>query len=162
MGVRVRGVALISIFFFSLFDFSAPQLIGDSISLHLFEPRYRLMVRRVLRTHNEFVYLGDGAYAPAVGAVGLVCRITESKMLPDGRALIVGLFTHRILITAAWTEESSGGLSYCAGLIRLPDGMPWLEGQLWKMVAKRDFFVHPSTAQNLLGRTRSGQLCTLS
>jgi Lon protease-like protein len=57
--------------------------------LHIFEPRYRLMVRSVLESgYNRFGMCididGRGGYAP----VGVTAEIRNVRLLPDGRSLI--------------------------------------------------------------------------
>lgn len=64
--------------------------------LHIFEPRYRLMIRRVMEGNGQFgiiMYNRTGAPQGDLGAVhfmehGTMLQILSVQMLPDGRSLI--------------------------------------------------------------------------
>lgn len=103
-----------------IFFYNSPQRVGAPLSLHLFEPRYRLMISRIVHSHKEFVYVAHGRYGCQIGDVGLICTIGTWQILPDGRAVISGLFTQSIIITSHWVEENSGELAYCQGIAPLP------------------------------------------
>jgi hypothetical protein len=65
--------------------------------LHIFEPRYRLMIRRALEGDRMFgmvLYQGSSSVA-----LGTVLRIANAEFFPDGRSLIetVGVSRFRIL-----------------------------------------------------------------
>lgn len=77
--------------------------------LHVFEPRYRLMIRRALEGDSTFGMVAPnrgGAPQGQLGSTyfkqyGTTLRITSFQMLPDGRSLIeaVGVSRFRILQT---------------------------------------------------------------
>ncbi len=94
--------------------------------------------------------MGDGSYRPSIGVTGLICSITSCKILPDGRALLVGVFTGRFFVTAHWTEENSDNLSYVAGVRELPNGLPWVEN-----------LPEPRGAYEAFARAKMSQLVSL-
>lgn len=86
--------------------FSLPLIMlpGELVPLHIFEERYRKMLRDV--------EAGDGFFglsyfepsdalteAPAVGSVGCVAEVRESELLPDGRSniLTLGVVRYRLI-----------------------------------------------------------------
>ncbi len=97
-----------------IFFYNTPHRIGDELALHLFEPRYVLMIDLVMGTpHREFIYLASGAASAQVGDVGLIARITECEVEDDGRANILATITREVLISAHWVEPGSKGLAWC-------------------------------------------------
>ena len=67
---------------------------GAFLPLHIFEPRYRLLVRRCVEHDQPFgvVLLKDGPAARAAAeprTIGTAARIVAVNALPDGRSLIV-------------------------------------------------------------------------
>lgn len=77
------------------------------VALHLFEPRYRILIRRCWEGNHLFVYCGN---IPHAGGKGVVVRIQEAIFLPDGRADIVGIGVEEITLGDVWVEENTGGL----------------------------------------------------
>lgn len=77
--------------------------------LHIFEPRYRLMIRRALESDRMFGMIApnrSGALQGSLGTsyfkqYGTMLRINSFEMLPDGRSLIeaVGVNRFKILQT---------------------------------------------------------------
>lgn len=59
---------------------------GQVVSLHIFEPRYRLMMRRALMLDRRFGMAAHTHQGPA--QFGCVLRINHAEMLPGGRMLI--------------------------------------------------------------------------
>jgi len=96
-----------------IFFYGEPQRLGDEVSLHLFEPRYRLMAKNMVADHMEFVYLSVGVPYASVGDIGLIAHCKEARVLDDGRALIVATFTKQVAIVAPWVQPGSNGLAYC-------------------------------------------------
>ncbi|EKG20570.1 Zinc finger RING-type protein [Macrophomina phaseolina MS6] len=76
--------------------------------LHIFEPRYRLMVRRALEGNGTFgmlMYNRSGADQGNLGPVhfkeyGTMLQIVNAQMLPDGRSLIETRGTTRFRVRA--------------------------------------------------------------
>jgi hypothetical protein len=73
---------------------------GLPMSLHIFEPRYRLMMRRAMEANRRF-----GMVLPASESddgpheYGTMLEIKSMRMLPDGRSLVetMGIYRFRIL-----------------------------------------------------------------
>jgi Zinc finger, C3HC4 type (RING finger) len=73
---------------------------GSTLGLHLFEPRYRLMMQRVVNTTRSFAYVPNFAnYRADVGDVALIAQLVECEFLADGRALLQAKITTRHKIT---------------------------------------------------------------
>jgi Lon protease-like protein len=81
----------IPLFVINIVHFPTTQLI-----LHIFEPRYRLMLRRVLKASKEF------AIIPSINdemqEFGVITKIKENKLLTDGRSYILTTGTQKIKI----------------------------------------------------------------
>lgn len=86
-----------------LFPLSVVLFPGVPLPLHIFEPRYRQMLRDI-QTGNSLFGLSyfDASTSerdlPAVGSVGCVAKVTESQPYQDGRSniLTVGVIRYRI------------------------------------------------------------------
>ncbi|GAA6004073.1 hypothetical protein JCM10207_002412 [Rhodosporidiobolus poonsookiae] len=66
--------------------------------LHIFEPRYRLMIRRALESPAQsfgMVLPAKGDVPGAVNEYGTMLRITSCNVLEDGRMIIETVGTHR-------------------------------------------------------------------
>jgi len=87
--------------FLPLFVLSSSGLPGDIIPMHIFEPRYRLMMRRVLQGSRMFGLIGCGADRMP-NNYGVVLKITRSETLPDGRSIIITQVTKRFLVEEKW------------------------------------------------------------
>lgn len=88
----------------SLFPLNTVLFPGTPIYLHIFEPRYRLMIRRCLDEQQPFgvalIQQGEeagGALAEPV-QVGCTARISEAAPLPDGRMNLTALGDERFRI----------------------------------------------------------------
>ncbi len=73
------------------------------LPLHVFEPRYRALVRHCLDTEPEFgVVLIERGSEVGGGdtrfGIGTVARIVQLAELPDGRSLLVAVGTRRIRV----------------------------------------------------------------
>ena len=87
-----------------LFPLPLVMLPNELLPLHIFEDRYREMLRDVERGTNFFGILlfepeGFVADRPPVGRIGCVAEVRESELLPDGRSniLTLGLVRFRLL-----------------------------------------------------------------
>lgn len=76
----------------------------EILPLHIFEPRYRQMLKDIELRRNLFgVSFFDSqaefAEKPAVGTIGCVAEIRDSQMMPDERSNILtsGLIRYRLL-----------------------------------------------------------------
>jgi ATP-dependent Lon protease len=86
-----------------LFPLAIVLFPGVPLPLHIFEPRYKQMLRDVQALDSFFglSYFDDStahASGPPVGSVGCVAKITDTQTFPDGRAniLTVGVIRYRI------------------------------------------------------------------
>jgi ATP-dependent Lon protease len=76
---------------------------GVPLPLHIFEPRYRQMLKDIGLANNLFcvAYFDPSSSehdVPPAGHVGCVAEVTETQTLPDGRSniLTLGLIRYRI------------------------------------------------------------------
>jgi len=84
------------------------------LRLHLFEPRYKLMIKRALEATRCFAYVPNFKdYKAKQGDIGLVARVEDCQFLFDGRALLEANITIRFKITDHWVEEGTNNLFYC-------------------------------------------------
>ena len=95
------------------------------LPLHVFELRYRALVKDCLRNRREFgVVLIERGHEVGGGderfGVGTVARITESAEFPDGRWAIDSVGTRRIRV-ATWLPDDPYPLALAADL---PDPAP--------------------------------------
>lgn len=76
-----------------LFPLSLVLMPGVSVPLHLFEPRYRALLRDINATTRRFGLVappdGVGEAELPAGRIGCIARITAAETLEDGRANIV-------------------------------------------------------------------------
>jgi Lon protease-like protein len=111
---------LLPIFFYNL-----PIFPGEVLRLHLFEPRYCLMMKRIVDGSRRFAYVPNYSnYRGEKGDVALIAELKEVRFMRDGRseleARIVGRYT---IVESPYVEEGTGGLSYCR-LTELQDAPP--------------------------------------
>ncbi len=79
------------------------------LPLHIFEPRYRALIKDVLAGDGEFgVVLIERGHEVGGGdarfAVGTVARVVQTAELPDGRWLVDAVGTERFRVTE-WLPE---------------------------------------------------------
>jgi Lon protease-like protein len=69
---------------------------GQTLPLHIFEPRYRIMIQRCVEANEPFgVVLAVGEEPDHPAEVGTSARVTEIKRLPDGRLNILTIGEER-------------------------------------------------------------------
>jgi Lon protease-like protein len=95
---RVRGVRYLPLFPLPLVLFP-----GVPLPLHIFEPRYRQMLKDIGERDNLFGLSffrpqAGGDELPPAGHLGCVAEVTEVQELPDGRSniLTLGLVRYRV------------------------------------------------------------------
>lgn len=95
---RVRGVRYLPLFPLPLVLFP-----GVPLPLHIFEPRYRQMLKDIRAKDNLFGLSffdaeESGRDVPPAGHLGCVAEVTEVQQLPDGRSnvLTLGLIRYRV------------------------------------------------------------------
>ena len=108
------------------------------LPLHIFEPRYRALVKDVLAAEGEFgVVLIERGHEVGGGDVrfdvGTVARIVQSAELPDGRWLVDAVGTERFRVTE-WLPEDPYPLALVEAL---EDEPPVAEPGAGKDVADR-------------------------
>lgn len=87
---------------------------GAKLSLHLFEPRYRVMMKRIVDANKSFAYVPNFAnYCASIGDVALVAKINEVEFTADGRCLLEATLTGRFLIRDHFEESGTQGLHHC-------------------------------------------------
>jgi Lon protease-like protein len=105
------------------------------LPLHIFEPRYRALVKDVLASDGEFgVVLIERGQEVGGGdvrfGVGTVARIVQSAELPDGRWLVDAVGTERFRITE-WLPEDPYPLALVEALEdEPPNAEPVIEGEI--------------------------------
>eukprot|EP00927_Polykrikos_kofoidii_P050006 TRINITY_DN43971_c0_g1_i1.p1 TRINITY_DN43971_c0_g1~~TRINITY_DN43971_c0_g1_i1.p1 ORF type:complete len:476 (-),score=54.18 TRINITY_DN43971_c0_g1_i1:341-1768(-) len=82
---------------------------GQAVRLHLFEPRYRILIRRAWEGNRLFVCTQR---APREGDTGLAVHVESASFLSDGKADIRGYGVERVTLGRVWVEECSEGLYY--------------------------------------------------
>ena len=84
---------------------------GIALPLHIFEPRYRALVRRCLATESPFgvVWIRDGrevgAGMIAIASMGTFAEIREADRLADGRFDLVAVGTGRFRVEEVFTDR---------------------------------------------------------
>lgn len=92
-----------------IFFMSPGVTVGSRITLHFFEPRYTIMIRRVWEGSQLFMYC---ASTPKSGLTGVVVKVLQTIFLPDMRAIMIGECVQRAQLGETWVEENTGGLYY--------------------------------------------------
>ena len=104
------------------FIYSTVYMCTDKLELLIFEPRYRLMIQRIMATNRKFAYvsvqrtsavLNVFTMSSLVGTAVLIATIVEAQMLTDGSYIIKAKF----LYPRYTVMESYGEGVYCAGVI---------------------------------------------
>ena len=87
---------------------------GSTVSLHLFEPRYKLLAQRAAETTRTFAYCPNFArpYSVKAGDIVLVAALEEAHFLPDGRCLLEAKLTARHVVVDHFVEDETGGLHF--------------------------------------------------
>jgi Lon protease-like protein len=87
-----------------LFPLPLVLLPNELLPLHIFEPRYRQMLKDIELRRNIFgvtFFDPDAALSdkPEIGTIGCAAEIRESNLMPDGRSniLTTGLIRYRLL-----------------------------------------------------------------
>jgi Lon protease-like protein len=94
----------------SLFPLNTVLFPGQVLPLHIFEDRYRLMIRRCLAEDTPFgvVLIKQGREVGETAEphpVGTVARIVESSHLPDGTMNILAVGTERFRIRRLFHDQ---------------------------------------------------------
>ena len=97
-----------------IFFYNQWSQVGDSLSLHFFEPRYRLMIHRIMGCHKQFVYLPNFTnYIGKLWDLGQLVTVTHCKTLRDGCVSIIAKVVSNVLLLCHWVEPACHGLHFC-------------------------------------------------
>ena len=88
---------------------------GAPISLHFFEPRYRVLIRRAWEGERKFLW-ADTVPRPSEPLSALLISVDDARFLPDGRANVTGRGIERVTFDHCWVEEGTGGLWYASAV----------------------------------------------
>merc|ERR1719499_2771511 len=96
------------IFFYN--DFQFP---GSTMGLTLFEPRYKIMIRRVISADQKFIYLPSfQGYRAEIGQIGFLCTVTSCEFDVQDRAFLSMTCHERIIVTNTWVEQGTANLHF--------------------------------------------------
>jgi Lon protease-like protein len=83
-----------------IFYYNETLFPGGRLDLHLFEPRYRVMMQRVVNSTRSFAYVANfNQYRASVGDVALVAVLEEVEFMADGRCMLQAKLSSRMVIT---------------------------------------------------------------
>jgi Lon protease-like protein len=77
---------------------------GESVGLHVFEPRYRILVDRAMATTRKFVL------ARGESTIGVLVHINRVRAHPDGRSLVEGKTMYPVQLSDIRPEDNAFGL----------------------------------------------------
>ena len=122
----------------SVFFYNQEPRLGSTTGLHFFEPRYRLLVQRLVqepRRSASFVFLPNYSdYQARHGDIGYLAQVGWHRAVPSDdpyelpRADVQITFTERVIVLFHWVEPEAYGLCEC--LCRLVDATSQPEGGL--------------------------------
>ena len=87
--------------------------------LHVFEPRYRLMIRRCIESASPrfgmVLPARANAAAPGMNEYGTMLEIQSVQMLPDGRSMVetVGVHRFKVMETGNLDGYTVGKIERC-------------------------------------------------
>jgi Lon protease-like protein len=96
---------------------------GALMPLHIFEPRYRVMLADCVEGDHRFGLLAasEDEPAPTPGAVGALARVRAVQPLPEGRSNIVVSGDGRFVLERILPSEKPYLVGEVAELVDLPD-----------------------------------------
>jgi Lon protease-like protein len=88
-----------------IFYYNEAMFPGSKLGLHLFEPRYRVMMQRVVDSTRSFAYVPNfNNYTAKVGDVALIAQLEEVEFMSDGRCMLEAKLTSRHIIVDHFGE----------------------------------------------------------
>lgn len=96
-----------------IFYMSPGAEVGGRFVLHLFEPRYKILSRRVIFGNRMFVYAPD---FPVNGGEAVVVKVEDFQFHADGRAIVAGVGLRKVTLQDVYEEKDTGGLFICRGV----------------------------------------------
>jgi uncharacterized protein len=89
-----------------LFPLNVVLFPGQTLPLHIFEPRYRTMIQRCIEQGQPFgVVLAQQDNDGIPHAIGTAARITQVERLPDGRMNIMTVGVERFVLQNIYEGE---------------------------------------------------------
>eukprot|EP00252_Welwitschia_mirabilis_P013545 TRINITY_DN2977_c0_g1_i7.p1 TRINITY_DN2977_c0_g1~~TRINITY_DN2977_c0_g1_i7.p1 ORF type:complete len:481 (+),score=75.80 TRINITY_DN2977_c0_g1_i7:72-1514(+) len=83
-------------------DVVLPQ---QKLALNIFEPRYRLMIRRIMEGSRRMGMVGIDPLTNSVADVGTEVEICECEPLPDGRFMLQVEGCQRFKVVRSWDQD---------------------------------------------------------
>jgi Lon protease-like protein len=96
---------------YPVFFYNQAMLPGNKLSLHLFEPRYKLMMTRIVNTNRAFAYI-SAHYRAETSDVALIAELEEAEFLADGRCLLEATLKRRSRVVEHYVEDGTQGLHF--------------------------------------------------
>eukprot|EP00210_Caulerpa_lentillifera_P008558 g8163.t1 len=79
---------------------------GEKMALNVFEPRYRLMIRRVMEGNRCFGMIqASSQTSNGISRVGTECEIVECEPLADGRYFLEVIGRRRFEVIEEWDQD---------------------------------------------------------
>lgn len=98
---------------YPVFYYNSTIFPGSHLNLHLFEPRYKIMMQRVVNSTRCFAYVPNFTnYSASIGDIALVAELKECEFMANGNVLLDAVMTKRHKITHHFVEEGTRGLSF--------------------------------------------------
>jgi len=102
-----------------LFLLNTVALPSQSFPMHIFEPRYRLMLRRCLEGTRRFGLVCATQDHPTGVDIGTILEIKSVQMMADGRSYIETIGSRRFRILSRWNQDG-----YMCGKVE------WIQDQI--------------------------------
>jgi Lon protease-like protein len=96
-----------------LFCMPPPLFPFQPLSLHLFEPRYKCLIQRVMANSpgsQRFGYVTS--HSPAIGMVGITVEVKSVEQLPTGTCNVNATAGSRFHLMETWVEDGTHGLHF--------------------------------------------------
>lgn len=97
---------------FPIFFYNQTLFPSNLLKLHLFEPRYKLMMTRIVDASRAFAYVPK--HPITTGDLALVAELRNAEFLADGRCLVEASLCKRSRIVEFYQEDGTQGLFYCS------------------------------------------------
>jgi Lon protease-like protein len=98
---------------YPIFFYGQKLLPFNKLNLHLFEPRYKIMMNNIVNSSRAFVYVCPTGNRLEVGELALVADVKEAEFLADGRCILEANLSKRSRIVEHYVEDGTQGLCYC-------------------------------------------------
>src|ERR1035437_897137 len=88
-----------------LFPLNVVLFPGQTLPLHIFEPRYRTMIQRCIEQGQPFGVVLAREEDASPYTIGTAARITQIERLPDGRMNILTVGVERFILQNVYEGE---------------------------------------------------------